>query len=274
MGLSMILSVVSCKAEDYEIQALEIGCAFDSADGGNHKSEYEPWSSENVGIFQYDDVPQEAIITFNELDYKGTYYRSERNELVNYQIDYYSVGDVKFGVNSETKALVSFSKDGNKGSLTENECKNRAEDFVSKYIDVNDYDLEVKQNSESYSFYYFKNIYNVPTCECVAITVSTAGDIIYFERQMSGVFEDLNVNSSTIEARVKELKSRQAMDVLKEKINSIYSTYSSYEIVSQYVVVLEDGSIGVKYDVAVRRSREYSTDEFIETSSATSIILK
>lgn len=274
----LCISMFSCANEasvNSSIVALEVGGVADSTDGGNHKAEYVPSVTENFGRFKDENAPREFTVTFENVTYTGEYNHSERDMFVNYQKDYYHTDGIFFSVNSETKKLTSISfRDTENGNLTESDCREIADDFVSDYLNLKECIVESNVYSKWYNFFYISSIGDFWTNEVVSISISTDGQICYFEAQMIGEFEKTGISRSNLEARVKALHSDEAMKVLESKIQSIYSDYISYEIGDSYVVILEDGSVGISYGVSVTYKSEYSTDEFIETSSATSIILK
>ena len=256
------------------IQALEVGGVADSTDGGNHKSEYEPWASENIGRFEDKTAPRDFSITFNKNDVVGKYKRSERNRFVNYSIDVYEGDGFTFSVRSDTKRVISFSyMNRESGNLTEAECRKLADKFVSAYLDINSCNVEVNPASDWYNYFYRRTITDINTCELISISVSTSGEICYFENQMIGEFEKLDISIKQIENRVLQLKSGEAMKVLDDKVNSIYTGYVSYETDDGTVVILDNGEIGVLYKVVANYEEEYS-DSTISYGSLTYIILK
>lgn len=268
---SLILILCSCESNS-SIKALEIGGVADSADGGNHKSEYVPWSAENLNVYSDNKVIKTATITFNGNTYNCVYDYTVMKIYSKSAVHKYKTSDAWFELNSESGEIMSYTNLGlGNGALKQNECKDISDNIADDYVDISACDVTITEKDDRYTFNYKISIAGVETSEYVRISVGKNGELKYFSKNMLGVFSE---SETTINKRILELVSEQAIGVLEEKINSIYINFDSYVIKSKIATELEDGSVAVVYTVDVNFSEETSNDTIDHTSCRTAIILK
>lgn len=268
---SLILILCSCESNS-SIKALEIGGVADSADGGNHKSEYVPWSAENLNVYSDNKVIKTATITFNGNTYNCVYDYTVMKIYSKSAVHKYKTSDAWFELNSESGEIMSYTNLGSgNGTLKQNECKDISDNLADDYVDISACDVTITEKDDRYTFNYKISIAGVETSEYVRISVGKNGELKYFSKNMLGVFSE---SETTINERILELVSEQAIGVLEEKINSIYINFDSYVIKSKIATELEDGSVAVVYTVDVNFSEETSNDTIDHTSCRTAIILK
>ncbi|MBR2914922.1 MAG: hypothetical protein IKC06_03865 [Clostridia bacterium] len=268
---SLILILCSCESNS-SIKALEIGGVADSADGGNHKSEYVPWSAENLNVYSDNKVIKTATITFNGNTYNCVYDYTVMKIYSKSAVHKYKTSDAWFELNSESGEIMSYTNlNLGNGTLKQNECKDISDNIADDYVDISACDVTITEKDDRYTFNYKISIAGVETSEYVRISVGKNGELKYFSKNMLGVFSE---SETTINKRILELVSEQAIGVLEEKINSIYINFDSYVIKSKIATELEDGSVAVVYTVDVNFSEETSNDTIDHTSCRTAIILK
>lgn len=256
----VIFSVVACsntnipqETKELGISVLEIGAAADSMDGGVHISEYETWSESNCNPHTDTAAPASMKVSFNGKEYIGEYWYSIVEVGYPHMSDYYTCEDGWFSVNRDNKKLetilfMSFDS----GKLSVDECRKSAETIAQQYIDLSQYRLTATAGDPVHSYQFIKMMGNLETTDRLSVGVSSSGEItsftnFTFEQNSKSVF----ANSANTNSVVESLSSSTVDASLEEKIESIYSDYSSYSIVNERVVELENDGVGILYTIDV-----------------------
>jgi hypothetical protein len=272
-------------SEDGAVIALEVEGLYDAFDKGNHISEYEPWSIEKTAEFDNVNAARSAVFSFFGQTSNCEYKNSKLEMFNDFSGDIYKGkttdgGSVKVIVHPKTGEIVEFINFGvdTGKNVSLEEAQGIADEIASAYIDTNDYELSVKSDDIHHSFTYSRKIGQYTTAEIIKISISTDGELSYFFQRMVGTFDLTNEEQASVEARLEKLSLPNAKDVLSEKIESIYSGYSEYEVDSATATVLEDGSIAMVYNVAVEYITEVTNEngeiENLHFGSRVYIILK
>jgi len=247
-------------------KALEAG-NYDSSDGGTHSVEYDLWSSENQTRHENKSAAKELTITINGQTLTGKYKHSLVRKPNNYVSDFYETDDgYRFTVNANTGELVNCwlitakeEKDLDLPVKSEEELRTIAENIAKQYINVNEYTvkLEIKEYApdsnhlfDIYNFTFQRYINNIKTTDYVIISVSDKGILRQFSSLMLGKMAKVSLDGFDAET---------AEAVVKDKVNTVYRNYDSYEIKDQTAVLLQDGSPAMLYKVSVKK--EYNNSD-------------
>ncbi|MCD7788236.1 MAG: hypothetical protein LUH59_04830 [Firmicutes bacterium] len=248
-----ILTVSSC-SESGTIVALEIGGIYDADDGGNHAPDYNVWYSEDRLSFEDSTVDSTYTIEVDGTEYSGKYSYSAIEVYNNYQSDYYTIqSDIyngEFAINHDTDDVVLFllfnaGDESISTSISIDVNRKKADDYVSQFVSLDDYDVEFYEGEYTHRFIYTKVIDGIETYDCISVCISPkTGKINVLSVGMLG-----SVNEKDAVASVSALTSKSAEQVLEEKIYAIYSECDSYEIKNETLVILDSGEYGIVYRI-------------------------
>lgn len=243
--------------DSVEYNVYEIG-SFESADGGQHTSEYPLWDPDMLNYHQAATVAKEASVTFNGQTYTGQYDLSSvqiPNTYVShrYTVQYDDGKVIWFSINSATGELASIwfiSKDLVIESATEAECRKIADELAKVYIPLSEYCVKTDEQEQSYIYTYYREVNGYPTSDQVHIAVKKNGTIASFGTFMLGAFE--GVKSISID-------ENKASEAVEKKMDTIYASTvgdKSFEIKDKQLVKLENEKIAVLYTVDVEIVRD------------------
>lgn len=260
-----------------QYKALETGDFYPN-DGGKHALEYSNWSSDRISSFQSDLAPVEKTVVFNGVEYTGLYDESSVNIPNIYISHTYKGKGVMFDINSKTGELTSImftSGFSDYSSKSEKECREIVDNIAAKYINLDEYKVEISispfpESNYFYSANYFKEIDGYKTADKMTVTIDRNGNLRSLNFSMLGSFKD------EIDFPINSLKITETLD---NKISSIYqgvSKYNGYEILSAMLVKLEDGSTALLYNIGidfVDKSEEESEGVYIHYSSFMQLLI-
>ena len=242
----------SCHAENNQVSAFIL----------NNSEDEEATSLESTKlyenlVYQYkedENASKIAAVTVNGVTYEGEYYLTSVVPTAMYLKDWYQTkdGSVQFSLERDTGNLGEYLY-----HITENEpnpifsveeCRDIAEDFVRNYFNLSEYVLvEIKESDRLCGFIYKKYLNEMETEENFIVSVrKSQGHIATFSTQMTGRFPN-KLAKSTVNS-IDSLKKR-APKVIKEKIASEFPDCKRYEIDSERLCLLPDGSYGMKYKI-------------------------
>lgn len=237
-------------------------------DAGNHTYEYEPWDTKFADGYISPSAKKTVTVKFNGVKYTGKYSSSEGYAPnTPYTVHVYKGENCRFTTKADTGELLSFefSKNPDPGeTLDEAKCRQIADEFASKYIDVSGYQVEAKINAKSNKckFTYGKYIADRETYEALAITVDGNGNIVYFHSRLLHAFD------SVVAVEVDEERITAAIDA---KLASIYEgvdNYDRYVVKEVTLTRLVDGRFAFVYAVSAKFEKVYTEDgSYIERST-------
>ena len=228
-------------------------------DAGKHAYEYDFWSYENRKIYEEkikSTSSKEFTVKFNGKKYTGTF--NDVNRIVPGPFTcYYRGENFSFEINAKTKELVSFtyhvSAFDHGQTLDEAKCREIADNFASKYIEINQCSVEatISTGSNQYMFVYSRNISDIETGEVFYVYVDGNGNITdFYSRVMHGFDNVLGI----------EFDEKQILDAIEAKLATIYEgvdNYESYTVKNFYIVQLEDGRFALVYNVNAQFEKKY-----------------
>ncbi len=204
---------------------LEKNSFDDSMDG--KKITFELFGKETSAVY-YSNVNRNLSNSKNKvLKKQSVLYRYDVLDSAEEQ----KIADVYFAEN-DTKPVEyrvsSFQYE--KGNLTEEEAKVKAEEFMESYLGkafTDNYVLSSSLNdTNSYLFTYIVRLHNVNTSEKITIRMDTAGNVVSFVFRLHGLFDEC-----------KEEITEERLDAAFEKLNSVFPgdvTKSAHEIKMDY----------------------------------------
>lgn len=200
----LTLSFSGCaNTEPKEKYTLKLSGFSDSIPQLSSTQEYDAWRKPD-----YTDpsrVGKTLSISIGDMQFEGTYRKSEQIVYNNYYDHYYKFGLNYFSVNDEGE-LESLSLVENLLSempeedaiCTEEECREIALDLAKKVFDISNYTITYEYIPMFYSHrYYFNKYINGFKCaDEIFIDISVNGQILTFASYMRGEMptEDVNVN--------------------------------------------------------------------------------
>ena len=268
-AFTLLFALVGCmqkrsvqnEPKEYEYIAYEIG-VFDASDGGNHSSEFFPWSSDKITSHYDETAPAEAVITFNGVTYTGNYLRSltrrpnlykahryeGKNESV--EIDGKTGQTVFFEINAETGEICSFTlayEPAPSNKYDESECRRIADSVADDYLSLSDYQVivssEEMNGKDLHSYIYYKEYNGIRAVDWLTVSVCSNGHIQAFSTRMLGSFDGVE----TV-----DFDSEKAIIHVENKLDSIYEgseTRTGYDIYNQMLIRLPDGNFAILYTI-------------------------
>ncbi len=184
-AMMLALSLSACSESKPEGKYTIQLCGFsDSIPEAVNKLEYDRW----IGEFTDDSVEQSITLSLNgrtvEAEYAYSTYRD---------YDYYPTHTYR----TEDRSLYSITDDGELNGFlcfcdqetvkdtdtiyTEEECRDIAATFLSRYTDVENYSVETSYDAEgrNYSFFFKKYINEIGSADKAEIRISENGHIHY-----------------------------------------------------------------------------------------------
>ena len=271
--LAIFIVCLGCKNEEFEV--FLVGCS-DSTETISEIPKYPIWDSRVGTFFKDENAPKVKTISFNGKEYIGEYDTSTVYGFNTYQTDEYEFDGGAFGVNSETDELVMFRLYPRKGgTLTAEQCREIAFEFVDQYIDRNKYVMEEKPYTAGYLYSFRKYIGDIETVERLSVSVNKKGMVYEFSSAMLGAFtEKIDEAIPTNEERIQLLTGNAAEKSAKNAFKKIYGNDTQPKIDEQKWVVLEDGTLAIVYSVSAITDT-YKHEEYTDIiESSASILVK
>lgn len=258
--LSLILMLIcgcnsSVPNEKINYVAYEAG-SFDSSDNGKHLSEIPIWSTENMSRAQDPTAAETISVTFNGKSYTANYVSSGVT-YPNLYLEHKYYGDnAIIKINADTGELTGFilaQEPTANSTITEEQCKQIADNIAKDYIDLSKYTVKTKKtpltelyNNYIYAVTYYREISGFATSDRLGITVSGDGTVISFGYSNLGSFDGVDEIQADNEI---------IQNVISEKISSIYpdtTKHIGYEVDSVILIRLEDGTPAFLYTIENR----------------------
>lgn len=217
--------------------------------------EYGLWTYEKIDMHENHKAPESVTVSFDGNKYSGKYSYSSVEYYNTYESDFYDFDGGWFSVKTGTDELDSIAFYGaNSGSKSVDDCLLIAKSIAEHYINIDEYDLTVKQKDDYCYFVYVRTINGVETCDRLSLIISTSGEIVSFNMWMcSEMKEILNAQNqrspSWEENKVAELVDEKYEDALFEKIIKSNNDIKNLKVLDVTVVALENGDFGLVYNI-------------------------
>ncbi len=239
--LSIIITIsllCSCSFSDTDDTLTDMNVVaylFDASDSfstvSSHNKDFMPTPSS-----YYDETAEKEVsITYNGVEYKGTYTGTDMAYMDNRFVDVYEGYHLSFGLTHDTKELyyISGAKlDENEPTdkirnFSVDECIKIANNIASQYINVSEYSVKTSTiDSVGIEMVSYRKSYNgVPTSELLMIDISyVTGKQLGFSMRSIGQFdnEEISKSKSAVELLLKEGKKvayEKAEEICKEICN-------------------------------------------------------
>lgn len=233
-------------------QVLIYDCS-DSISSAKHEIEYVFADYEKYKDVVLDD---NIDIQVNDTRYSGKYQASQYREFNFFPVyQYVSEEGLSFEVDESGMLTSCFwgntSLQGMK--KTKDECVAIACDFLANIVDVDNYEIDVVEDSERgmYTVSFIKKIGNFDTTDTATIAIKCDGSLYSYSSFMLGKVkeESISVDSIILE-KVEESISEKLSSVYQDAKNN-YSRveYSEYNIA---MTTLKDGNLGMVCTVNVK----------------------
>lgn len=276
-AVALLLMMCGCSSDgdikDYQV----LTCDFsDSFSGASLEREYNYWYQ---NTFDTSKVEPLVVVDVAGAQHIGTFNHASLMMPNSYPVYQYTDEDENtFSVDPDGKLTSYFwnRKEGNDQSKkSEKVCAEIARTFLEQFTDVELYQLETKYDGEQghYQYTFTKYIDGYETADSARITVKETGELYIFSSSMLGKIPmdtKITIDKKAVEKAVfKKLDSAYAG--VKSEFDKI-----EYEIVSNYVTILESGEIAAVCTVDVnclKRMGKYYEDcgerfSFVVTKNA------
>ena len=231
-------------------------------DAGKHAYEYDLWSYEKNDIYEEKikaTVPKEFTVKFNGKKYTGTFNEVHRAIPGPFTCSYRGE-NFSFEINAKTKELVAFTYQANTfdhgQTPDEAKCREIADNFASKYIEINQCSVEttISTASNQYRFEYSRSISGIETKDYFYVRVDGNGNITdFYSRVMHGFDNVLAI----------EFDEKQILDAIETKLVTIYEgvdNYESYTVRNFSIIQLEDGRFALMYNINAQFEKKHFDD--------------
>ena len=222
-------------------------------DEGKHAREYATWSANERRKEKEageKSAPQSFTVEFNGVNYTGEFGYASKIVPFNYiTYNYSCTGKFSFEIKAKTKELTGFSfieRPDPGETLDETKCREIADEFASKYIDISKYkvDSEINIENNNCTFSYDRVVSGLATSEGLFVTVDGNGNIVYFYTRMLHDFDNV------VAVEYDENKIFDAIDAKIAKIYKGVDNYERYTVLDNYCLVkLEDGRFAIMYNL-------------------------
>ena len=210
------------------------------------------WEHDVERVSKYILKGNVKTVEFDGSEYQGTYAYTNYLFYNNYRSDYYEFENGEFSVNEDTGKVDSiFFYNRGEGNKTAEDCKDKAAELASKFININDYELSIEENESGSVFYFERAIGGYKAASMVTVLFSNSGELIsLIARSTEGMNELLASESyGSLEERVQLLSSDDAQNGLEKKIDQVVPDCDEYNILDTTIVFLRDGNIGLLYKI-------------------------
>lgn len=274
VSLLLIVSLVACsKAEKYAV--LEVG-EYDNISGANHKSEI----TLEIEEFSKTLISAKKNVKVNGVDWDVNYDSSKKGYLYKNNLDYFEKTEggvyVQLGVNEDTGVVDSYSwvdvkytENKNVSELTEEDCLDVAEAYLSKYVTSDEYEvvnvryMEIPEYKAIYDIEFVRVINGVKTSDKAYIGVTVFGDVISHLFVSLGEMADATLPADE-EMKIIEANVDTKLDTIYENVSADYDV--SYEIADKIFVRLSDGRYAFEYYVTVDLKTKDAPTKITETT--------
>ena len=219
---------------------------------------------------QIGDKNRTCSISIGGNVYTGKYVESLISPYYKCDTDNYEYRDdtglsVVFWINRDTNDLTSYGigylrgyEPPNDGSETKSyeECRQAALNELALRTNPDDYvpyniEKSLRPMAGVYHFYFIKQIGGADTNDIVSIRINSDGSVRGFSALESPSIDCSKDHSAAIEAYYSE----RSLELLAEKIRSIYSDYDqdklTWEITDKYIIKLRSGRECVQFEILV-----------------------
>ena len=270
LAICMIFGLCSCGAygssqgRDRRLVAREIsGVLSDSIYGGVHVNEYDQWSYEKMNMHENKNAPRTMTVSFDGIEYTGTYTHSVVDTYNNYESDEYIFGrggwfKVISGTNKVHQIVLPLPEPPAGDAVESGKGRAKAMEIAGNYIDINEYELTVESNIY-YDVYRFKKQIDGVICANLAVLMEKDGDLSAFDYLIVDEYNEIRAKYSDTEIKeaIARLTSEEADKLCEAKIEKAYSYDNMLSresnLLYRYLVLLDDGSLGImnEFDVNI-----------------------
>lgn len=270
----MQIAVMTSCGDSKNYKVLEAD-GFDNVVGANHTTDIELETEDYQRLL----LSNEKDIHVNGQSIIGEYKRSRKNYLYKSNLDYFSAENdgeyFEIGVNQDTDRIDRYSwvdmnyvsEKCNSEILSEAECLGIAKDYLSQYVDVNEYVvegikyLEIPEYQAIYDVRMVRVIDGVKTSDNAAIGVSVFGDVVSHTFVSLGEMKNATVPTQSDRKTIRNL--------LDEKVGEIYREVSekytwTYEIDEETFIRLDNGKYSLEYYITVQLKDPATMKELVE----------
>lgn len=204
---------------------------------------YFPKDINHISLSSSEKNGEEEIVEAEGIVYniKRSYLRKDSKYSRSY-IEY-QAKDVGKNIYFEDGKYIGFENNGshnnsadeNRPNLSAEELKAKANDELSKYVDLSKLELENEEYNGSYHASYTRIINGIKTTECANIKLDSKGDVY------SMIFHDKGLYTSEIIDKVKNVPKSQVVEELEENIKKICDESG----ITKYTYSVDDWSLSV-----------------------------
>lgn len=218
----------------------------DSVPSAKHEVEYIFADNEKYSNTTPDDIVR---IMINGINYSGKYKSSQYREYNYFPVSQYvDENGLSFEIDdSGTMTSCFWGNTSLQGAeKTKDECVTIARGFLASIIDIDNYDIDVVEDSERemYRVRFTKKIGNFKTTDAATIVIKSDGNLYSYSSFMLGKISDKTVSADSIDLKKVE-------EAVNNKLSAVYqdakNDYSRVEFGEKNLMltVLKDGKPGV-----------------------------
>ena len=239
------------------------GCGKKETSGNliGGKGVYEAEYFERDISGENDSVTKTISIDFMGKNYQMEYYKTRESYIVPYVANEYRDGNNSIKVVEDTQSISSFRSElyyGNEEErnyslplLTEDELRTIADEYASKVIDVQEYQVEVKDEAEynAYQYSYTRYIDGYETSDYFKVTLSNRGELLEYRDSLMR-----NMEYVSLEGFDKEKAYDAVKEALKEYRPDAY--VDTFVPEAEILTLTEDNEIAFYYRATVVIDKE------------------
>lgn len=250
------LFAVSCSDDG---DAGPIGVIFFGSDTDTYGIDLSGWARSLRENHEEESAPKSAEIELLGKKFSGEYLYSSVMYPARHMSHFYKGEYWTFAVNAETGEVDSFNVGYEKTDETHtaDECRKVAQNAASRFIDLNEYTLDVSEAEDKYVFRYTKYVEGLPTRDILIIGISMYnGGFCTLSGYLTGSFE---VTPDTSRA-VRRLKAADKESLLSEKVQSMFTGEYQWSHDDYVACILPGGTVALYTKVTVNQQLEDEAD--------------
>ena len=224
--------------------------------GENSSVENSPLWTLTKSTAQGNDAAQSITVTFDGKSYTGEYWYSAVMRHTPYTSHYYLFPEGWFSVKSttaEVDCILFALPSQTSGNKSAEDCKATAVTLASQYINVDDYKLTIETTENLHAYSFERYVEDMRTEAYLSVGIDKDGKVVSFS---FGSTKELDAALAKMDKE--ELKERLALYTSDEVVSAIRKEQielsekdAQIKLSDPCMVVLENGDIGVMYDVTI-----------------------
>ncbi len=224
--------------------------------GENSSVENSPLWTLKKSTAQGNNAPQSITVTFDGKSYTGEYWYSAVMRHTPYTSHYYLFSEGWFSVKSttaEVDCILFALPSQTSGNKSAEECKATAVTLASQYINVDDYKLTIETTENLHAYSFERYVEDMRTEAYLSVGIDKDGKVVSFS---FGSTKELDaalakMDKEGLKERLALYTSDEVVSAIRKEQIELSEKDAQIKLSDPCMVVLENGDIGVMYDVTV-----------------------